>query len=70
LRGGEEIFDSRYLFTRYQVTNCHDAPNSLECVGMRPAIRPTVWRCFKKLDSVAITPLFAYYVRELKSDRP
>jgi hypothetical protein len=24
---------------------------------------------FKKLDSVAITPLFAYYVRELKSDR-
>ena len=37
LRGGEVIFDSRYLFTRYEVTNCHDAPpNSLECVGMRP----------------------------------
>jgi hypothetical protein len=25
-------FDSRYLFTRYQVTNCHDAP---QFIGMR-----------------------------------
>jgi hypothetical protein len=71
LRGGEVIFDSRYLFTQYEVTNCHDAPpihwNALAC---DQAIRPAVWRCFKKLDSVAITPLFAYYVSEFKSDRP
>jgi len=71
LRGAEVIFDSRYLFTQYEVTNCHDAPqihwNALVC---DQAIRPAVWRCFKKLDSVAITPLFAYYVSEFKSDRP
>jgi len=37
LRGGEVIFDSRYLFTRYQVTNCHDAPPiHWNAFGMRP----------------------------------
>jgi hypothetical protein len=39
--GGEVIVDSRYLFTRYLATNCHDAPpNSLECVGVRPGNPP------------------------------
>jgi len=48
--GGEVIVDSRYLFTRYQATNCHDAPpirwNALVC---DQAIRPAVWRRFKNL---------------------
>jgi hypothetical protein len=53
--GGEVIFDSRYLFTRYQVTNGHDAPpihwNALVC---DQAIRSVA--LFQKFDSVAITP--------------
>jgi len=55
--GGEVIVDSRYLFTRYQATNCHDAPPiRWNGVGMRPGNPPGSVAPFQKLDSVAKTP--------------
>ena len=43
LRGGEVIFDSRYLFMRYEVTNCLTRP---QFIGMRwYATRQSVPQC-------------------------